>query len=1089
MDALQFWKQKVIQFFHDPPGKPFAFYPGSGGHKALAQELFARFYAAAAERPEHRYASPWPDIAAAGADRPLLKAPRGEVSAQFGWPGQPLITHPLCRARLDLRRTGQDQLATRAIREAMQYDQLEEIEHLQDPLADWQDAAGLERDFVRLWRRYREALLSGSNLGDDLLWKEMPADGRSPDHSIWDHLRVTTSLAFLPSGKAARANPEHPRAPWLLRFSLHPVQRFIREARTSRDLWVGSFLLADLAWHAMRPIVERYGHDCILYPDLCGNPHVDNWLARHGEDPQVLPPAARDAATYAALLPDNFTAVVPYGEPSGHLVPIRELATRCRNGVEERWHALERSVWAWFERAVAGSVDKQGLGTLREIWQRQHKQVIGTAWSAVAWLPPEPIRTVESLRGRALPAQHPRFRSQRDPADLAAIAERRERLAPWVPDHVWWHYEAAREVAARSNLRLHQAERGFDYALTHHQLGVRHRLRREVRTEGRTEAEPGEKCTCCGRRQALTPGVAGHVASDRADARVLWSIKALDPEERGAERLCAVCAMKRFLVPAGVDGDRLSGINPIWAGPQPAAEVADRDGKVRVPFPSTATVAAQRFIDAAVRHPALETELGAVVAAHRALGLAATSFPRALARLAAAAQASVVRASDVRRRFLELEAEEVLFPNAIDGAKEAHLRSKQDPEERSQIEAGYAGLKDAVRGLLRAARAQGIALPQRRIAVLTMDADRMGRLLLGSEDAIQTRWRDIIHPRAVAQIEDPTAGRQWLRAAGWPALLDSKRLIGPSLHAFISRALAAFQQTIVPWVVEREFGGRLIYSGGDDVLCLLPGDEALDLAARLQQLFAAPWVIDTAPDHDPWAWRRADVAFNYDPDRARERFVVPRIKEDRPLRLPIDDATGVDRHVAAANGPSLPIDGRVIPMLGPGHSLSAGIAFAHYKAPLAGLLARAHQLLDDEAKDRAGRGAVAISHASRGGEKNAFAMPWRAEEGLALGAHAALTKTIWGFQDGSLPGRLPYKLRELTPHVAVVLERTRDDPNQRELWLRGLFEQELGATSVAGCASAAFSIWFQGLKLYNAERALGGLLVCRALAGNEEDAE
>ncbi|MEZ5584380.1 MAG: type III-B CRISPR-associated protein Cas10/Cmr2 [Candidatus Competibacteraceae bacterium] len=112
----------------------------------------------------------------------------------------------------------------------------------------------------------------------------------------------------------------------MLRFSIGPVQRFVEEARTTRDLWIRlrHFLLSDLIWHAMLPIVKRYGPDCIVYPDLRGNPLVDVWL--NGENPQALPEYARNPSTFAAMLPNVFVALVPRGG-TGHLLNL-EILTR-----------------------------------------------------------------------------------------------------------------------------------------------------------------------------------------------------------------------------------------------------------------------------------------------------------------------------------------------------------------------------------------------------------------------------------------------------------------------------------------------------------------------------------------------------------------------------------------------------------------------------------------------------------------------------------------------------------------------------------------------------------------------------------------
>src|ERR1700728_909561 len=56
----------------------------------------------------------------------------------------------------------------------------------------------------------------------------------------------------------------------LLHFTLGSVQSFVAQARRTRDLWAGSFLLSWLAGRAMRVIVENGGS--ILVPDVKQDP-------------------------------------------------------------------------------------------------------------------------------------------------------------------------------------------------------------------------------------------------------------------------------------------------------------------------------------------------------------------------------------------------------------------------------------------------------------------------------------------------------------------------------------------------------------------------------------------------------------------------------------------------------------------------------------------------------------------------------------------------------------------------------------------------------------------------------------------------
>ena len=78
-------------------------------------------------------------------------------------------------------------------------------------------------------------------------------------------------------------------------FTLGPVQGFVSQARRTRDLWAGSFLLSYLSGHAMKAIIDAGGTivfpkvseaDTITDPLLAAilkkpptaRPYTQNWL-------------------------------------------------------------------------------------------------------------------------------------------------------------------------------------------------------------------------------------------------------------------------------------------------------------------------------------------------------------------------------------------------------------------------------------------------------------------------------------------------------------------------------------------------------------------------------------------------------------------------------------------------------------------------------------------------------------------------------------------------------------------------------------------------------------------------------------------
>ena len=1072
MKRLAFWKQKIVQAFHDPPAKPYVWYPGTGGHTGVSKKLFAVF---TGEKLKGYYRMP--DWAAAGADRPVVTVPWGKKGqVQIRWPTHPIATHPLAKGySFDVRH--QDELEPKAraeFRKELRDDQLEVVEDLRT-LQDWQDEEQLQEAFVRHWRLFKESLVTtrkGLKTGDPV-WELMPADSRSPDHSIWDHIRITTALAFLTSEK-----PPKERTPWLLKFTIGPVQRLIRESRTSRDLWVSSFLFSDLIFYAMKPIIDRYGPDCIVYPDLRENPRADCWLAE--TDPGALPEGLKNPCTFAAVLPNTFTALVPRGGAE-HLLSIEKLAQEAGKSVIGRWNYHADKVKRWLKDIVS-------TGMWEEIWDRQHEDALHTYWSAVPWEKPEKVELKESLRGRALPAQEPGFREpsperqRTTEKDFSSVKARRDRLAPWVTRGVWGRYEWAREVFAYTNLKMHQMERGFDYALTHHQLGVRHALRKTASPDTLGSEEPGEKCSLCGRRQALVADPSDSslgIDLSRRASRNFWAAhKELDPERTGDERLCAVCAMKRFLVAASNDPeqDRLEGINLLWAGTSYSREVKDSDGKIRLPFPSTAMIACQAYIRRIVENAELAPFLKKVANKAQKAGLPRTSFSRSLPLLANLE----LRDSGIVEDFLKYDVQNTLFPDALDGLIQKTKSQRKPSFKTKDLES----LKEDVLALRTLARKNGCGDPKTRFAVINMDGDHMGRLLLGEEEMIEARWKDVLHPMAIEKIYES----DYMRQTGWIDLLEARRLMGPSLHAFISRALAQFSHRLVPWVVEREFTGHLIYAGGDDLLCLAPAEEAHLIAARLQQLFSSAWIIDTDYREDPWFWRRKGWQGKHDSVAARKRFLIPKRPLDgQPIRLPIRDPALLEDHVAGPeeDGFSGEINGRFFPMLGPGCSLSAGIAYGHFKTPMSRVLMEARHLLNDLAKEKCRRRSMALGHFSRNGVKAEFAMKWlnpvtqrKATEDLEI--------VIRAFREKNLPAGLPYKLRQSAWAANSALpEDDGHNKNDHERLFRGLFDRAAVDVKDPRIGEAAFSLWNEGMELFPKEpdRSVEGLLLARNLAG------
>ena len=291
----------------------------------------ADWWAAAADRPQ------WPmEEITVTTKKGEEKAFRVAPWAQVRWTNQPVLLHPLTGDTFDLGQRGG--LADTDFHD-IKARSFDHHASLLGALDDQNPGQPLDhkKALLTLWRFAPELKEGDDNgrLGE--LWKLLPADTRIPDHSIWDHLDLTSAFAG-----AFAADPQGEVA--LLTLAIGPVQPFIASARKMEDLWAGSHLLARLSWEAMRVVAERLGPDAILFPRLRGVPQVDLWLRDECGLPEELfqdcdwmQGSTDSNPLFAAALPNRFVAAVPASQ-------AKELA-----------EAVQTQVRAWLQ-TLGGNV-------------------------------------------------------------------------------------------------------------------------------------------------------------------------------------------------------------------------------------------------------------------------------------------------------------------------------------------------------------------------------------------------------------------------------------------------------------------------------------------------------------------------------------------------------------------------------------------------------------------------------------------------------------------------------------------------------------------------------------------------------------
>lgn len=231
----------------------------------------------------------------------------------------------------------------------------------------------------------------------------------------------------------------------------------------------------------------------------------------------------------------------------------------------------------------------------------------------------------------------------------------------------------------------------------------------------------------------------------------------------------------------------------------------------------------------------------------------------------------------------------------------------------------------ALQEIIRRGKDKGITFTERDkyYAALVMDGDKMGDLVNGK--TLTATWGDVIHPNLKKRFARPDFGK----TSPLKKRLAEKRTLNPSLHATISDSLNSFGRFAVAPLV-RGGSGRLIYAGGDDVSAIMPLDTVLQTADAIQRAYSMDFVRYT--EHAP-----------------------------EPLQDKLADLNGKwGIHLGKADG----------------ISISAAIVIAHHKTPLREVLRDAQNLLKSEAKDKAGRNALAISLSKRSGAPRKMALRW-----------------------------------------------------------------------------------------------------------------
>lgn len=473
------WRDILVAYLHDPPDKALQI----RGHEAPARGYLQ---AALGDRVSEVELKDPSDAKAAVAER--LPAPNWQRLTVSCEQGRFLTRHPLSGAEKVVTVSDWDQSAVSAT-----------IGQLVEGID------GTKQRFFALWRQLADRL----SLDHGQWFEQLPADTRIPDHTIWHHLE--TAAAW----KAAEADDSAGAA--FLSFSLGPVQSFIAAARSLRDLWSGSMILAWLTFQGMLPIIEELGPTALVYPALRGLPWLDLWLRREaGLASAIASPAS--ARSMAPCIPNRFLALVPWGLEGSR---ARDLASRCENAAREAWQDMADAVLSGLNQKWPSAPAEWASR-----WSEQVKNHFEIRTSVLPWR-----EASDEVIGRLIAGEDGFDKAF---PDAAAV----RRLADAIPAHEAPGYsqKSAGSWQAKVELsaRLMQAQRS-----------IRH-VPPSTRVKDEGEEFP-PKCSLLGSYEQMGPAGLQESGAFWQEAARQFSIGGVRLHER--ERFSAIALIKRFSGP------------------------------------------------------------------------------------------------------------------------------------------------------------------------------------------------------------------------------------------------------------------------------------------------------------------------------------------------------------------------------------------------------------------------------------------------------------------------------------------------------------------------------------------------------------
>ena len=712
-----------------------------------------------------------------------------------------------------------------------------------------------------VWRCYPQAM---SNDQNQLLY---PTHNFMPDTPLASHSSTVAALAG--------ALSEYPEGkPHLLIFTFSPVQEFIKASRKFLDFWSGSYLLHYFGAHLCDVIAQEYGPDAMITPSLWGQEIIDTMLLQRyeGEENRAIRELFEQTirgtekagekgervglSLQTAGFPNTLTALVPSATAAN------QLSQKLTKALNEAWEEIAKNVRKAIKtKTIEFLQNDENFNQLLE----QIAKEFGGEFSSISTDPENTYyKELNTYKQHGCWEWNSLWDAQIQntwetySASIPLGDPGQESLQSKNNDTEWT--TAQNELAAILNPAKHlpsQPEQnlytkdlniGTWWGKLQGRLGQSLQILKNTRA-WKIAVAPGERSSLSGSQSAVHPrfnyakfqnGRGMKAGSQGMFWFVLSQVDAFRGVFNGSEKLNALELSKRL---AWIDGGVAEKLGV-------TITQDERDYRSQIRFPNAASIASAYFVANSPKQFIDYVQKLREEIEHTPLSKC----------LNGDFQTAIHRPFQIIRADTQLKRADGVPKKGLNGVAFSAKWLAEDMglnKEESQI------LREAVNN---AKKDKGFsqASPEDWWVLVLGDGDSMGQYVTGRRlkkygEYLLTEYIDGDRNT----VDD--------------LCKNVPKRMGPATHVGLNRALLDFSNRLVPYLTEQRHCGRVIYSGGDDVMAVLP---LAELPGFLQSLRAA-W----SGERDPQ--REFEHKGGYWYPQAPHKMKLP----DRPLFTMGNDAT------------------------------------------------------------------------------------------------------------------------------------------------------------------------------------------------------